>query len=146
MSEALYAVVFTPDQHDTLIQLIEKGLLQPTNSFLIVKESEEVKFVHLVDGEPRDDKQTTIMMIPVHIRIFYPTLDVEFFKSVAALVTDIIKKHRDDYRCEWNETDESFYIESNSPIYFSQRVREYKDMQHTFNMLLSEYNTNQSDQ
>lgn len=146
MSEALYSVVFTPQQHHTLMQLIDKGLLRPTNSFHIVQDPEQVEFAHLVNGKPRDDKQTTIMMCSIHIRIFYPTLDVEFFKSVAALVTDIIKKHRDDYRCEWSETDESFYIESNSPIYFNQKVREYKDMQHTFNMLLSEYNTDQSDQ
>ena len=134
MSEALYAVVFTPQQHHTLMQLIDKGLLKPTNSFHIVQDPEQVEFVHLVDGKPRDDKQTTIMMFSVHIRIFYPTLDVEFLKSVAALVTNIMKKRKDNYRCKWCDVYESFYVESNSKKY----SRVYKDMQHTFNLVLSQ--------
>ena len=146
MSEALYAVVFTPEQHHTLMQLIDKDLLRPTNSFHIVQDPEQVEFVHLVDGKPRDDKQTTTMMCSIHIRIFYPTLDVEFFKSVADLVTDIMKKRGDDYLCTWNDTCESFCIESSSPMHSNQTVREYKDMQHTFNMLLSVYNADQSNQ
>ena len=137
MSEALYAVVFTQQQHDTLMQLIDKGLLQPTNSFLIVKEPEEVKFVHLVDGKPRTDNQTTIMMFPVHVRIFYPTLDVEFFKSVAKLLSTIPANRKSSINesFSWDESGEKFIMK-----YYADGTEMLREMnlQQTFNCLLSQ--------
>lgn len=137
MSEALYAVVFTPQQNDTLMQLIEKGLLQPTNSFHIVKESEEVKFAHLVDGKPRADNQTTIMMFPVHVRIFYPTLDVEFFKSVAKLLSTIPANRKSSINesFAWDESGEKFIMK-----YYADGTEMLREMnlQQTFNCLLSQ--------
>lgn len=137
MSEALYAVVFTPQQHHTLMQLIEKGLLQPTNSFHIVQDPEQVEFVHLVDGKPRDDKQATIMMFSVHIRIFYPTLDVEFFKSVAKLLSTIPANRKSSINESfvWDESSEKFIMKYSSDG--TEMLREM-NLQHTFNCLLSQ--------
>ena len=137
MSEALYAVVFTPQQHHTLIQLIEKGLLQPTNAFHIVLDPQELEFVHLVDGKPSDDEQATIMMFSVHIRVFYPTLDVEFFKSVAKLLSTIPanKKSSINESFVWDESSEKFIMKYSTDG--TEMLREM-NLQHTFNCLLSQ--------
>ena len=137
MSEALYAVVFTIQQHHSLMQLLEKGLLQPTNSSLIVLDPEELEFTHLVDGKPRDDKQTTIMMCPIHIRIFYPTLDLEFFKSVAKLLSTIPKNRKSSINESfvWDESCEKFIMKYSTDG--TEMLREM-NLQHTFNYLLSQ--------
>ena len=123
MSEALYAVVFTPQQIHTLMQLIDRGLLQPSNSFEIVEDNVEF-------GD-------TVLMFPVYIRIFYPTLDVEFFKSVAKLLSMIPANRKSSINESfvWDESSEKFIMKYSQDG--TEMLREM-NLQHTFNCLLSQ--------
>ena len=140
MLVALYAVVFTQEQHDTLMRLIDECRLYPTNSFHIMKNPEEVKFDHLVDGGlPKDNdmKTATSVMCHVHIRIFYPILDVEFFKSVAKLLSTLptSKKSSINELFTWDESNERFVINYSSN---GMEMLKEVNLQHVFNCLLSQ--------
>lgn len=81
MSEALYAVVLTPQQTHNLMQLINKGLLKPFYSFEI--EQDDIQF---------DDPDKTELMFRVYVHVFIPELNKDFFESVAKYINEMFRK------------------------------------------------------
>lgn len=122
MSESLYAVVFTPQQVHTLMQMINKGLLQPIHSFEI--EQDDIQF---------DDPDKTELLFRVYVHVFILELNKDFFESVAKYINEMFHKRGDHITCIWHEVGGVFQL-----YYSDTKTSEMRSIQESINVILSD--------
>ena len=123
MSESLYAVVFTPQQIHNLMQLVNKGILKPTNSFETVEDN-----LHF-----SDDTDETEPWVRVYVHIFNLELSKDFFESVAKYISEMFHKKGDNITCIWHEVGGMFQL-----YYNDTKTSEMRSIQESMNIILSD--------
>ena len=112
MSEALYAVVFTDEQHRKLMELIEQGVLTPTTSFHTVVN--EMEFGPLQNTQLPGDT-SVVQLGDTHIRVFHPVYDKNFLMSSANYLNTKFRSQIVAVLFEWSAEDVCFYLYSLFP-------------------------------
>lgn len=107
MAKTLYAVVFTDDQHQKLMELIEQGKLAKTTSFHTVVN--EMTFGPLQNTQIPGNVEI-VQEGDTHIRVFHPASDLNFFMSIVNYLNARFEEQQDPTRCEWSEDDECFFF------------------------------------
>jgi hypothetical protein len=107
MSNDLHAVVFTDEQHQKLMELIEQGVLTPTTSYHTVVN--EMEFGPLQNTQLPGDT-SVVQLGDTHIRVFHPVYDKNFFMSIVDYLDTKLDEQHDPTRCEWSDDDGCFFF------------------------------------